>query len=319
VERLQAELAAIMGTLTWRLHQRVTRSANVRRLYGRLTAPIKHYRARRTGQPAVMAARDDQPAGGAQAGPPAAKDMPDRPPRLLALLRFHNEMRWLPDYFLNVAPHVDGIIALDDGSTDGSTELARRQPAVLQLIVKPPREPHVWDEAEDRRRLLEAASGHRPDWLMVVDADERLEQDFRSRANAAIRQAELMGTPALGLQVRELWDYPDRVRVDGIWGQKCFPRLFKARSDFEIDERPLHGLWAPLNSLAASGFTAADLNVYHLRMQSPADRRARQARYQALDPDRQWQPMGYDYMTATDGLVLEALPPGRGYEPRPRA
>lgn len=238
-----------------------------------------------------------------------------REPTILALLQFHNEMRYLPGYFRNVAPQVDGIIALDDGSTDGSGELVARQPEVRHLIRIPPRIPHVWEEPRNRRLLVDAAWRCHADWLVVVDADERLELDFRRRAQAEIARAEREGYLAHHVKFRELWDHPDRYRADGIWGQKTRVRLFKARADHEFDDRPLHGLWAPLNNRPAGDYPQADLIIYHLRMISPEDRLARQARYRRLDPDGRYQAIGYDYLTDETGLRLEAMPAGRGYEP----
>ena len=46
--------------------------------------------------------------------------MGTRRPRVLALTAFRDEMRFLPGFFDSVGSHVDGILALDDGSTDGS-------------------------------------------------------------------------------------------------------------------------------------------------------------------------------------------------------
>ncbi len=238
-----------------------------------------------------------------------------RRPRILALLAFRNEMRFLPGYFENVARQVDGIVALDDGSIDGSTQLVASRPSVLQVLRSPSREPHCWDDSANHRRLVEAAWLHQPDWLLGVDADERLEIGFRRRADAAIERAEREGHAAYYVTVRELWNAPDTFRADGIWGQKRSARFFRARRDHEFHEQRLHCHWAPLNSREDGDFPVADLVIYHLRMLREEDRRARQARYRALDPERRWQPMGYDYMTDERGLQLERIPPGRSYRP----
>ena len=236
-------------------------------------------------------------------------------PRLLALLTFHNEMRYLPDYFLNIAPHVDGIIALDDGSGDGSGEFVESQAAVRELIRLPRRQPHIWDEPRNRRLLVEAALRHGADWLVVVDADERVELDFRKRADAEMAQAEADGTLVLTAVMRELWDHADHFRSDGIWGGKRPARLFKARQDHQFDDRSLHGHWAPLNSLTGTTCREADLIIYHLRMLTESERRERQAKYQRLDPERQFQAIGYDYLTDTSELRLQRLASRREYQP----
>jgi glycosyltransferase involved in cell wall biosynthesis len=249
--------------------------------------------------------------------PPGRGYEPPKAPRLFALLVFHNEMRYLEDYFRNVPAHVDGIIALDDGSTDGSGAFVGSQPSVIQLIRLPPRSPHVWDEPANRRMIISEALKHGPDWFIAVDADERLERDFRTRALVEIAKAEPAGILAFGVKFRELWNSPESYRADGVWGRKSQARFFKARADHAFDPRQFHGHWAPLNSKHNGGFPEADLIIYHLRMIHPRDRLQRMARYLELDPEKHWQPIGYEYLTDTAGLHLEPLPPGREYEPVP--
>ena len=224
-------------------------------------------------------------------------------------------MRYLPGYFANVSRYVDGIVALDDRSTDGSGEFVARQPNVLELVrVSSNERPH-WDEAANHRTLVQTAWRHQPDWLIAVDADERLERHFRRRAEREIRRAERRRYMAYLVIFRELWDTPDTYRVDGLWGEKRQARFFSARRDHVFDCRPLHGHWAPLNSMHAGTFPKADLIIYHLRMIHERDRLSRQARYRQLDPECHWQAIGYSYMTDTAGLRLEKLPRGREYEP----
>lgn len=240
--------------------------------------------------------------------------------RLLALIAFRNEMRFLPGWFENVTPHVDGVVALDDGSTDGSGDFVAGQPGVLELVRVPPREPHVWDDAVNHRLVTEAALRHQPDWMIGLDADERLERELRSRAEAEIQRADKKGYLAYTLLLRELWGSPSTYRVDGVWGSKRRARLFKNVPDLRFDERSLHGQWAPLNGNRIvmgidMGYPAADLIFYHLRMIDAHDREARRDLYNRLDPERQFQQLGYDYLTDEAGLKLEELPPGREYEP----
>lgn len=229
-------------------------------------------------------------------------------------------MRFLPDYFENVRPLVDGVVALDDGSTDGSAEYVAAQPEVLRLIRLPPAPSpaeHVWDDALNHRRLVEAAWGYKPDWLLGLDADERLEKRFRERAEREIERGAKEGHRAYRVHVREIWDDPLCFRADGIWSEKGSARFFEARRDHEFHMQRLHCHWAPLNSMENGGFPQADLFLYHLRMLTPGDRAARQARYETLDPDRKLQAIGYAYMTDPEGLHLERIPEDREYRPLP--
>jgi glycosyltransferase involved in cell wall biosynthesis len=236
-------------------------------------------------------------------------------PRLYALLAVHDEMRWLPGWVANVRPHVDGIVALDDGSTDGSGEWLARQPGVLEVVRRPAREPHVWDEPGNRRLLLEAAGRHRAEWVAVLDADERVERHFGTRVKSAIGLAERRGVRALSVRLRELWGAPDRWRADGVWGDRTRGRVFRWTSGHEADERALHGTWTPLNGVPKGGWPVADAFVYHLRMMRAEDREARRRRYEDLDPEHRWQSIGYAYLTDETGLRLEPFGRGRDYEP----
>jgi hypothetical protein len=66
-------------------------------------------------------------------------------------------MRFLPGFVRNVGPQVDGIVALDDGSTDGTGDYLASRPEVIELIRVPPERP-AWDEPGNHRRLVESAS-----------------------------------------------------------------------------------------------------------------------------------------------------------------
>jgi hypothetical protein len=243
------------------------------------------------------------------------KFWPSRKRRILALLSFRNEMRFLPDYFESVAPLVDGLIALDDGSTDGSTDFVSPRKEVLELIRTPQDGPHEWNDALNHRRLVEASWKHRPDWLIGLDADERLESGFRDRAEREIDRAKRQGHRAYRVHVREIWDDPLHFRADGLWGKKSSARLFEARRDHDFHMQRLHCHWAPLNSMENGDFPQADLLLYHLRMLREEDRQKRRLGYETLDPNREHQAIGYAYMTDATGLVLKRIARGREYVP----
>lgn len=221
-------------------------------------------------------------------------------------------MHHLPGFVRNVAPQVDGIVALDDGSSDGSAELLAECDSVLELLRVPPGRPE-WDEVGNHRALVAAALRHDAEWILCVDADERLERDFRERAERVIRRGRLLGYSAYAVRLRELWDEPSQYRSDGIWGRKAMARLFRAREDHQFDPAPLHGVKAPLQARRRGRFPLADLNVYHLGMLRPEDRIARRRRYELADPERRWQRIGYEYLTDTRGLELRGVTRGRSW------
>jgi hypothetical protein len=246
--------------------------------------------------------------------PSAGLGAPERRVRLLAAVAVRDEMEYLPGFLANVAPRVDGIVALDDGSGDGSGDLLAAHPGVLEVLRNPPGRPD-WDEVGNFERLHAAALRHGAEWILAIDADERVEREFRDRAERVIRRGRRLGLAAFALKLRELWDAPDTYRCDGLWGAKRVARLFAALADHRFDYRPLHAVKAPLQARVRGRFVGADLELYHLRTVRREDREARRDRYKALDPEARWQPaLGYDYLTDESGLRLRRVARRRAFE-----
>jgi len=236
--------------------------------------------------------------------------------RLVALLQARNEQRFLPGWLENVAPAIDGIIALDDGSEDGTAELLSAHPKTLELIRNPAGQ--AWNERANQMALIKAGRRHGADWLLCIDADERLEQRFAADVPNLLDEAERKGIEAYALRYRELWNDRHHYRQDGIWGRKIRHHLF--RNDVrhtKFDPRPLHRHWMPLDIVTRLPTVGANLphNLYHLRMIRPEDRQARYERYISLDPESRYQPEGYDYLIDEGGMELAAVPAERDFLP----
>ncbi len=146
---------------------------------------------------------------------------------------------------------------------------------------------------------------------MSIDADERVERDFRARAERVIRRGRILGRTGFSVRLRELWGSEERYRADGVWRQKWPSRLFRLRAGVAVDDQAVH---APKVPRAAGWVPRADLVVYHMRMIEPEDRVVRRRRYEELDPDASYQPRGYGYMTDERGLKLRPVPERRGFE-----
>lgn len=206
-------------------------------------------------------------------------------PRVLAAFSYRYDAHLLPDLVENIRPAVHGIVAWDDRA------------AVAALSDEPAR----------RSRLLAAARELGADWLLTPDPDERFEQGFATWLHSLLAEPDALWLFTL----REMFS-PDHYRTDGPWGAKSVLRLFPIAAA-GAESAALHGQWVA----DPTGFRRRDsrINLYHLRMASPARRQLRRDLYAAADPDRQHQALGYDYLTDERGMVLEPLPPGRAFHP----
>lgn len=234
-------------------------------------------------------------------------------PTILLIVQFHNEIERMPDFFANILPHVDGIIGLNDGSSDGSLEYFSAQPKVLTVINKPIRNPHKWDEPSNRRALIQASHLYRPDWLLALDMDERVETNFRSKVERCIRMADLLSTPKIAFDLLELWDSEHAYRFDGIWGKKRRTRLFRWTPDHQIAEVAFHGPWTSVFHHFKWKSYQSGVRIYHLGTLTEALRIKRIEKYKKLDPHNQYQSIGYDYLNDKQGLRTREIERGRHF------
>lgn len=105
-------------------------------------------------------------------------------PRITLCMIARDEERFLADCLRLAAPAVDEIVVVDTGSRDRTVEIARAHGArVLHQTW-------VDDFAAPRNVGLAAATG---DWILVLDADEMLEEGSAARIRELVRDQRICG------------------------------------------------------------------------------------------------------------------------------
>jgi hypothetical protein len=208
-------------------------------------------------------------------------------PLIMAVFSYRYDAHLVPDLIENIRPGVHGFVAWDDRCAEDALS----------------------DEPDRRSRLFEAAKTLGADWLLTPDPDERLETGFAGWLPDLIAEGD---RTIWTFMVREMFD-PTRFRTDGPWGSKSKVVLFPVTAA-RVD--PAQRLHFPTVGDGA-GFIRRDarINLYHLRMATPARRQLRRDLYAAADPERRFQPIGYDYLTDDRGMRLEPIPDTRGFLP----
>ncbi len=229
----------------------------------------------------------------------------DGRPRVVGLLPARNAAHDLPGYFESVSAVVDAVVALDDGSTDETGATLEAEPLV-RVLLRNRRRPtyHGWDDSANRNRLLRAAAELEPDWLLFLDADERLDPDDGVALRAFIDHEAVEGY-AYGMRVfRMIGDlrYWDRGRL---WVY----RLFAHDGDSLPDQR-LHFVPVP-RSIPMERWLQTTIRIQHLASLTEGHRRARFEKYREADPDNGFQP-SYENLLAPPGELRrwERRPPG---------
>ncbi len=93
-------------------------------------------------------------------------------PRLACLVVTRDDADRLPAWLAAVRPLADAILALDEGSSDGSIALLAREPLVRTLLHAEPS--GAGTHAPAVNRLLDAAARPEPEWLLWLDVAERV-------------------------------------------------------------------------------------------------------------------------------------------------
>ena len=149
-------------------------------------------------------------------------------PRISLCMIARDEARFIGGCIESVKGAVDEVVVADTGSTDGTAELARRAGA---RVV-----PFTWcdDFAAARNASIAAASG---DWLLILDADERLS----AAGAAAVRDAVRRASAPVGMLRLHDASRLDAAPADVISGQarlgECseIPRLIRHDPDLAYE------------------------------------------------------------------------------------
>lgn len=137
--------------------------------------------------------------------------------RLSLCMIVKNEAETLEKCLSLARPHVDEIVVVDTGSTDGTQEIARRYADVYDEIE--------WPDSFSvaRNHSFDLASG---DYILVLDGDEYIESaDAWRQVHRVLRQTDLA---VVMLPVRNLLGPNQVVAADRMWQERILrndPRL----------------------------------------------------------------------------------------------
>lgn len=234
-------------------------------------------------------------------------------PEIIAALCVYNEELNIDGCLNHIEPYIDKIVILDDGSTDNTAKIAKKHPKVAKIITV--QNKTSWQERKNRTTILNEAyrsSKKQNSWVLCLDADERFELPFLR--NLRKIATEYHDRPAIiWVHFRELWDDIYHFRIDNVWGDKKKDVFFPLSRHMTFNYTHEHHIPWHYQELDGKDILT-DYNLYHLKMVKAKDRQKRADLYNKLDPNREMQSIGYDYLTDISNLSLSNIPKDHPYD-----
>ncbi|MGE5482584.1 MAG: glycosyltransferase [Bacteroidota bacterium] len=168
-------------------------------------------------------------------------------PRISACLIAKNEEAFLCACLESLAGEVDEIVVVDTGSTDRTVEIATAAGA------KVVHEEWKNDFSVARNRALDEATG---DWVLVVDADERLASGQAGRLRELVSRAEAEGYDGYLVQIV---NFPDNEEARTITHRVG---LFRRRPEYRWEGK-IHEQIGPAITRHGGRIVASDLKFDH--------------------------------------------------------
>lgn len=216
---------------------------------------------------------------------------------LVCLLPVRNGARDLPGYLESAARFADAVVALDDGSTDETREILDRSPLVKIVLSNPRRESyHGWDDARNRQRVLDAAAALRPEWVVFLDADERISADDTAALRRLVETEAIEGV-VYGFRGHRMIGDLEHYDRSSLW----FYRLFAWREGQQLPTARLHFVPAPVD-IPPDRWIRTTIRLQHLAGLDETRRAARYRKYQEADPECEHQASYRHLLDAPEAL-----------------
>ncbi|MDO8997837.1 MAG: glycosyltransferase family 2 protein [Sediminibacterium sp.] len=218
---------------------------------------------------------------------------------IICLLQVKNEALIIKEALDHFSEHFDGIILLDDGSTDKTFEIATTPKLLCKAQKKNINK--GFNDLENRNLLLEMAFFFKSDWLIFLDADERLHHKYDNLKDILQRtQANV-----LEFKCVHLWDSAEKYRVDipeGSNGLMSRCRMFRHKGWMQIySNREIYFTAVPF----VKNTKSVPIIILHYGLIDRTVRKRKYDLYKAQDIDGKKQGYDYEYLLDDDPALAD--------------
>lgn len=205
--------------------------------------------------------------------------------RLTLSMIVHNEAdRFLDAVLRDAAKYIDHAVIIDDASTDDTIGVVGRALQNVPHRIVHNAESKFSHEVDLRRQQWDMTLETRPDWVLVLDADEMFEPAFGLGVRTLIDSAE---SDAFYFRLYDMWS-DSAYREDQFWSAHHYYRPFLVRPGhgrtWTWKETAQHCGRFPLQ-VSTLPYCLSGFRLKHLGWSRLEDRAAKYNRYMRLDPE----------------------------------
>lgn len=209
-------------------------------------------------------------------------------PRLTLAMLVHNEgHRYLEKVLTQAASYIHQAVIIDDASNDNTVEICKRCLTGIPHQIVENKAEGFHNEILLRKQLWNLAAATKPDWILILDADEMFEDEVTQL------MPHLLANPKADVYHFRLYDMwnEKQYREDPYWQAQHHyrPFLLRYQPDYTYvwQETPQHCGRFPINLSPLRGVNCR-LQIKHWGWARPSDRLEKFYRYKKLDPDARY-------------------------------
>jgi len=210
---------------------------------------------------------------------------------IVCLMQIRNESKHIPEVLQHLDSYCDGIVLLDDDSTDGSFEMAISDKLLLK--VKKDRG-EKFDDLGNRNILLQLGHLFNAKWFLFMDADERFDKRYSDLKRIIANSAH----DTILFRLVHIWNEKKSYRIDvprSEDGILLRYRMFRNRGFTQIQsDKQLHFPVTPF--ILNPNKLERDILILHYGLMDKNVRMRKFKDYSKQDNGGKLQGHGYDYL-----------------------
>jgi glycosyltransferase involved in cell wall biosynthesis len=220
--------------------------------------------------------------------------------KAFAIIPVYNEEHHIGRCLTGLGEFIDGIVVLDDGSTDRTPEILAQCPKVLKILRTPVSAKRNWHDARNHIRLNRALAEFKPDWVIRIDADETFDDTIKAHLPELVNAAPEIRAFAFR---RHLFNEAEgKCSVSGF----DIVRMYRYSPRSRFATRRLHVQFEPID-ITNSQIRMTNIRLWHHTGYTKRLREERYEKFARADPFCLYQG-SYENLLRDPDFV--AVPPG---------